>query len=135
MSASVQLVNAGVFFLVWLIILYAGADHPPPPGFVLLVLLDLCAALLVFWRVPRYLCWIAEKRHRLLRVVLEGLVTGLVFALVAMVLPTVLGGDPAIRPTGTERIIWFGVLGCVGAVNAVTIYLVNWVVCVLCQKQ
>ena len=134
-SANVPLVNASLFFLVWLLILYAGADHPPPAGFGLLVLIDLLAALLVFWRVPRYLRWIAEKRHRLFRVTLDGLVAGLAFALVAMGLSTLLGGAPAVQPTGVAGAIWFSVLGFVGVVNAVTIYMVNWVVSVLYQKH
>ncbi|MCB0088656.1 MAG: hypothetical protein KDE54_12140 [Caldilineaceae bacterium] len=135
MSSRLPFINAGVFFSGWLLILYAGADHPPPPGFVVLVLLDLCAALLVFWRVPRYLRWIAEKHHQLFRVTLDGLVAGLAFALVAMVLSTLLGDDPFIRSTGDDRTIWFGVLGFVGAVSAVTIYVVNWVMFALYQKQ
>ena len=32
-------------FLLWLGVLYAGADHPPPPGFLWLVALDLVASL------------------------------------------------------------------------------------------
>lgn len=127
MGSKLPLLNASIFFLVWLLILYAGADHPPPPGFVLVVLLDLVAALLVFWRVRIYLRWIAERRwHRLFRVMLDGGVAGLAFALVTMVLSTVLGGEPIAQPTWVDRIIWFAVVGVVGVVNAVALYLVNW---------
>jgi len=35
------------FFLVWLAILLAGADYPPPVGFVWIIVLDLVAAGLV----------------------------------------------------------------------------------------
>jgi hypothetical protein len=75
------LLNAVIFFLVWLVILYAGADHPPPPGFIFVVLLDLVAAGLVYWRVPFYMAWIASRRRNaLLFVVLDGLVAGLACA-------------------------------------------------------
>ena len=53
--------NAFIFFLFWLVVLYAGADHPPPPGFVALVLLDLAVAALVYWRVPVYLARFAAQ--------------------------------------------------------------------------
>lgn len=41
MHKRTALLNAFLFFMIWLAILYAGADHPPPPGFVFVVLLDL----------------------------------------------------------------------------------------------
>ena len=66
MHRLAALLNAVLFFLFWLIVLYAGADHPPSPGFVAGVLLDLIAAGLVYWRVPIYLAWIASRRRNAL---------------------------------------------------------------------
>ena len=34
---TIALLNAVVCFIVWSAVLYAGADHPPPPGFVVAV--------------------------------------------------------------------------------------------------
>jgi membrane protease YdiL (CAAX protease family) len=115
---------AVLFFFVWLVILYAGADHPPPKGFAWVVLLDLVAALLVFWRVPYYLDWMQTGlTHRLLLVVRDGLVAGAAFALLAMLVVPVLGaGEPGVSPTIRDRAIWFAVLAAVGIANALAIY-------------
>lgn len=45
---------AVAFFVGWLVILYAGAGHPSPPGFPVVVLLDLVAAFVVYRRVSVY---------------------------------------------------------------------------------
>jgi hypothetical protein len=50
---------AGVFFGIWLLAL-AIADFPPPPGFLVLVLILLACALLVYLRVPVNLRWRAQ---------------------------------------------------------------------------
>jgi len=43
-AKRIGLILALAFFTIWLFILWAGADHPPPPGFVRVVLLDAVAA-------------------------------------------------------------------------------------------
>jgi hypothetical protein len=69
-------------------VLYAGADHPPPPGFIAVVLLDLTAAGLVCWRVPVCLAWSAARGARALPpVVRDGLAAGLLFAIVVLPMP------------------------------------------------
>ena len=50
--ASVAIALA--FFVGWLTILYAGADHPSPPGFIVVILMDLVAAFVVYRRVLVY---------------------------------------------------------------------------------
>lgn len=113
---------AGGFFLLWLGILYLGADHPPPPRFVWVVLLDLPAALLVFWRVPTYRYWQVVGRPRgMLRVLRDGAVTGLAFGtfalLVAFASP---GGRPA--PGWGAVIVWLVVLTLMGAMNTALLF-------------
>ena len=113
----IALVLASLFFCGWLSILYAGADHPPPPGFIWIVLVCLLAALLVYLRVPSYVQWsIGRRKHRLVRALLDGLAAGLAFALLALVLPG--GGEPTVQPSVADRLIWFAVLGAVGLINA-----------------
>ena len=93
MHKRTALLNAVIFFLFWLAVLYAGADHPPPPGFVAVVLLDLAAAGLVYWRVPVYTGWIAARGVSALPLVVrDGLVAGLLFAAV------VIGGSWLLYP-------------------------------------
>ena len=98
-STKLRNLNAVNFFLFWLVVLYAGADHPPPPGFVAVVLLDLAAAALVCWRVPVCWTWSATRGCRALsRVVRDGLITGLLFA--AVVGSWLLGsGKPTVSPS------------------------------------
>jgi hypothetical protein len=120
----ISAIIAILFFFVWLAILYAGADHPPPVGFVLVVLLDLVAALVAFWRVPYYLDWMQTGlTHQLLWVVRDGLVVGIAFALLAVLAQPVLGsGEPTVAPTIRAMAIWFAVLTGVGVANALAIY-------------
>ena len=92
------------------------------------MLLDLAAAGLVYWRVPVYLTWIASQRgNALLYVVRDGLVAGLAFAALPAASRWWLGGgEPTVAPTVAGTLIWFAVVGVVGALNAVAIYLANW---------
>jgi hypothetical protein len=93
-------VIAVVFFCGWLVILYAGADHPPPPGFIAVVLIDLVAAVVVYRRVPVYVAWARTRRpRRWLRALLEGVVAGLIAAGLAWVFP--FGGEPSIERSTT----------------------------------
>ena len=110
------------FFVIWLGILLAGADFPPPIGFLWIILLDIVAAGLVYVRVPTYINWFDNrKRGRLLRVLLDGLASGLVFALMTILLPG--GGEPSVPPSDlVDHIFWFAVLGAVGAANAGLVY-------------
>lgn len=101
--------------------LYAGADHPLPPGFWRVVLLDAAAAGIVYWRTPVYAGWCATgRRSRALRAVLEGFAVGIVVAGLLMLFNP--GGEPGIGPSWRDRSIWFGVVGAVGAVNAVLVF-------------
>lgn len=126
----VSSLNAILFFAFWLAVLYAGADHPPPRGFIWLVLLTLVAACLVYWRVGTYLTWIERSQPKyLLRVVGEGFVVGLAFALVASAASSLLGyGEPTVQLQASSYLIWLCVVGIVGAASAAAIYLINWLV-------
>ena len=117
-------ISAAVFFCFWLIILYAGADHPPPPGFILIVILDLACASLVYYRVPTYIRWQIDGRaNRQFYALLEGLIVGAIIALLMMIIPG--GGEPGITLSTVDRAIWIAVVGSVGAANAIVIYYAN----------
>jgi hypothetical protein len=120
----IALILAGLFACGWLAILYAGADHPPPPGFAWIVLMVTVAGLLVYVRVPSYIRWHRNrKRLRLLLTLADGLAAGLAFAGLAMLFPG--GGEPSVQPRIVDRAIWFAVLGAVGLVNAGLVYLAS----------
>ena len=121
------LITASLFFILWLGILYAGADHPPPPGFVLVILIDLAASAVIYLRVPVYLNWyINHKKYRLLRICLEGLLAGLMVGMLMILLPG--SRQPGFTPTQLDRFIWLAVLGLVGMANAVFVYFLGTVI-------
>lgn len=109
------------FFFGWLVVMYAGADHPPPPGFLRVVLLDLAAAFVVYWRVPVYAGWSHARRpRRWLRALFEGVGAGLIVASLTFVLS--LGGEPSVQRSAPATVIWFVVVALVGAANAWLIF-------------
>jgi hypothetical protein len=120
-------ISAVLFFVIWLAVLYAGADHPPPSGFVVVVLLDLIAACMVFWRVPYYLDWMQTGQpRRLLWVVRDGLAAGLAFALLAVLASIFVGsGESTVTKSIGSVSIWFAVQAGVGVANALALYGVN----------
>ena len=116
--------SAGLFFVFWLGIFYAGADHPPPRGFLLVIALVFICAIVVYLRVLTYVEWIrSSKPQRYSYVVRDGLVAGLVVGLLAGVAPGV--GEPSVAPSAMDRIIWFAVVAVVGLGNSIAIYLAN----------
>lgn len=119
---TIARVIAAPFFVFWLAILYAGADHPPPPRFFVLVVFDLLATLAIRIRVPVYLGWRGARRRRLfLRVLLEGLAAGFALAALTALLPGT--GEPSVAsPGAADRVIWFAVIGVVGALNSALVY-------------
>ena len=109
------------FFSIWIGILYLGADHPPPVGFLWLVLFCFIASVGVYVRVPVYADWSMNRRkYRFLRVFVEGCIAGLAIALVTLLFNG--NGEPGIQPTWIDRVIWFLILAVVGAVNAFVVY-------------
>jgi hypothetical protein len=66
--------------------------------------------------------WKSRSRPwRVSRVIAEGAVAGLVFAIVLKAIPG--SGEPGIRFSGTDDRIWLLVLGALGSVNALVAYL------------
>lgn len=121
-SKSIASGAAGSFFILWLAVLLAGADFPPPIGFIWIISLDAIAAGLVYYRVPTYINWMdTGKRGRWLCALLDGAAAGIIFALVTTLSNRT--GEPSVPPPNvTEYLIWFTILGIVGAINAIGIY-------------
>ena len=125
MNAKYPKVIAIAFLTLWIAILYAGADHPPPVGFLWLVPLVAVCAFLVYRRVPIYAAWSQSHRSgRIRRVLLEGLVAGVVVGLIGFLIPG--SGDPTISARQTaDMAIWLAVLGVLGVVNALLLYAIS----------
>ncbi len=120
---KIALDNAIGFFVFWLLILLAGADKPPPPNFIWLVVAVAFCAAAVFWRIPTYIAWYCSRRAgRLWRVALDGVIAGILAAL-----PFALrgGGEPTSVAQPGDYAVWFLVVGIVGVGNAMTLHGVN----------
>jgi hypothetical protein len=126
---SIAFRTAGIFFGTWLLLALAIADFPPPPGFVILVLILLVCALLVYLRLPVYLRWRTEgAKGRILRVVRDGLLGGGAIALLSLLSP----GEPSIQPGLSDRLIGMSVLVGLGIGNALAAYAFgSW----LCRRR
>ena len=119
-------INAVIFFFFWLLVLLAGADRPPPIGFLWLIPVIALSAVVAYWRIPTYILWSqTQKPGRLPRVALEGFLAGLVvttpFALFG-------SGEPTVRMQPVDYVGWFAILGLMGMLNSLTLYVINAVV-------
>ncbi len=111
------------FVVLWLSILYAGADHPPPSGFFIWIFPAVCiCGLAVFLRIPVYASWCSEhRRGRFASAIRDGLFAGLVVAVVTLFVPNT--GEPGLVPPAfTSAVIWILVLMAVGCLNALLLY-------------
>jgi len=122
-SRKIARINATIFFLFWLLVLLAGADKPPPPGFLLLALVIAVCAVVVYWRTPTYIHWQrTQRRGRYGRVLLDGIVAGLVLALL-FALKGPGKGTPPLR--ALDYVIWFAIVGTMGIINAMALYAIT----------
>ena len=123
---KIAAINAVLFFFFWLIVLLAGADFPPPVGFLWLLIVIAACASVVYWRVPTYIDWYGTNRPgRHWRVILDGIAAGIVVAVPFALFGS---GEPSITPRPVDYAIWFAVLGFVGALNSMALYFVNTLV-------
>ena len=119
--------TASGFFILWLAIMLAGSDIPPPRGFVWviagLVVICLGMALAIPW------LWEIRRRHCLRAVLVRtasiGLGVGLVLAASFALFSS---GEPSAPPmSAAAYLVWFSVVMVVGAVNGVVVGLVvSW---------
>jgi hypothetical protein len=115
--------NAIAFFLFWLLVLLAGADFPPPTGFLWIVLVIALCAFVVYWRIPTYIDWYRTQRSgRRWRVLLDGIVAGLVVSITFALNGS---GESSITMQPADYAIWFAVLSVIGAINSVALYTIN----------
>ena len=118
---------AGGFFILWLAIMLAGSDIPPPRGFVWVVagltLICVGMALAIPW------LWQVRRRQGLRAVLVRTGSIGLVIRLVlAAAFELFSSGEPSAPPMNTAAyLIWFSVVMVVGAVSGVVVGLViSW---------
>jgi len=115
---------ASAFFLIWLLVMLAGSDKPPPLGFLWivagLVVISVAIGLALPW------LWRVREQSGVWSVLWRTTTLG---ALVGLVLAALFGlggsGEPSAPPMdGMDYAIWFTVVTIVGAVNGVFVGLV-----------
>jgi hypothetical protein len=113
LSAQLGLTAAVLFVLV----MAAGADLPPPPGFVLVIAYGVLLGVVVWRALPLMLdLWDARGVGPVIgRAALAGFLAGLALWALTSVIST---GEPSIDVDGTARLIGFTVVGVVGALGA-----------------
>ena len=118
---------AAGFFLVWLLVMLAGSDIPPPTGFVWIpvglavICTGMAFAMPWLWRV--------RDERGLSAVVVRTTMIGAAVGLVLAGIFSARGsGEPSIPPMDlADYLIWFSVVIVVGAVNGVVVGLVvSW---------
>jgi hypothetical protein len=97
-----------------LLVALMGADHPPPPGFVAVVVGALALSLVIALALPRWR--VGSARHPWRRPAVEGALTGPAVWLLVVLLP--FSGEPTVSPTIADHLIGVGLAATLGAVGA-----------------
>ena len=101
---------------------FAGADKPPPLGFLWLVVILAAASVGVFIRLKRHLAsGRAGERRRARLVGVEGMIGGVG---VAVALAAIGGGEPSVVVSLESRLLGLALAAAVGAILALTVWLI-----------
>jgi hypothetical protein len=105
---------------LFVLVMAAGADRPPPPGFLVIVGYGALLGVAVRGALPLLLdLWDARGAGpAIARAAVGGFLAGLALVGVTTVLST---GEPSIAVGPVARLIGFAVVGVVGALGAVAI--------------
>jgi hypothetical protein len=131
MKTKHSAIIAVLFAVTWLGILYAGADHPPPVGFIWIIFFVCMGGLVVFWRIPSYASWCGSRRPgRFALAMLDGFLAGLAVGIVTLLIPNT--GEPSVALGFANVLTWLGVVMSVGALNAL---FVCWLTSTLIRSK
>ena len=106
--------------VLFVLAMAAGADRPPPPGFVLVIAYGVLLGVVVWRALPLLLdLWDARGAGPAIgRAALAGFLAGLALWALTSVIST---GEPSIDVDPAARLIGFTVVGAVGALGATTL--------------
>ncbi|MCU7667268.1 hypothetical protein [Bacillus thuringiensis] len=119
---KIILINVFSFFFVWIIILLAGADMPPPPGFIWVILLVALLDVAQFFYLKRFIPKLWKKSKWLF-------FTNLLFFFVGGFLVsvfTIITAPSLFLSIGIlNTIIWAFLIIAASLINAVVFYIFN----------
>jgi len=119
---SIALACASGLFIGTVATAFAGADKPPPVGFLWLVAILAAVCVGVFVRLKRHLAARrAGERRRAGRVGVEGMLAG---AGLAVSLAAIGGGEPSVAVPLESRLLGLAFAAAVGAILALTVWLI-----------
>jgi len=117
---SIALACSSGLFIGTVATAFAGADKPPPLGFLWLVVILAAVCVGVFVRLKRHLAARrAGERRRVGRVGVEGMIGG---AGLAVALAAIGGGEPSILVPVESRLLGLVFAAAVGAVLALAVW-------------
>ena len=109
-------------FVVATAVAFAGADKPPPLGFLVLVAALGALSVTAYLRLLAHLRALGARRWgRFGRVALEGLVGG---SALATVLVLTSAGEPSVAPGPADLAVWFLVAAAAGSLGAMMVWAV-----------
>ncbi|MGE7768301.1 hypothetical protein [Peribacillus sp. NPDC096540] len=119
---KVIIINLATFFFLWNIIFLAGADKPPPIGFLWLVLLVFLLDIAQFFYLKRFLPKMQKKSKglffvNLLYFFLGGVIVGLLTIVVRI--------NITLKVGLSDIFIWIVMIISASLVNAVCFYVFN----------
>lgn len=103
------------------LVAFLGADKPPPPGFLAVVVLAVSLSGLVAFALPRWRATKAIPQCRSIRgPAAQGALVGLVYWLIALALP--MSGEPSITMTPLDYLLAAAVAASLGAAGAMVLF-------------
>jgi len=118
MSRRRPWIIAGCFGFGWLAVLYAGADHPPPSGFAVVVVIILGLVVCTGLLIPRL--WRIRVTKGIGRALVLAVVCGVALGMLVAVALLIKGsGEPSnANLSAADICLWLIAACAVGAVNA-----------------
>ncbi|MBU8565612.1 hypothetical protein KM914_04025 [Virgibacillus pantothenticus] len=124
-------INLISFFFIWLLIFLAGADKPPPIGFLWLVGLLIALDIVLFFYLKSFLPRLKLRKKGIFFIhMVYFFVGGIVLSLVTILL------KPSYLDVGLLNIsFWTISIVCVSMINGICCYLFNLILLRLFEQQ
>lgn len=123
------------FFVFWLIVMYLGADHPAPWGFIWIPIIDFMLSILVYRRSSLYFALLREgKKGSILIALKDGLLAGFALSGITSTI-ALLRDDVAYRNGATDVLAWMAVITALGAISSLGVYAICGLVTKLGRKK